>query len=422
MRLVSATVVRLIALALMAHIALSWRLWYAGMERTFPLLPLWGEAHLPAELWGSTSVAVQQISEALLLGVWVLTLVLSLVWPNDRRLLLGSMLALLAFVVQDLNRLQPWTYFYWLAWGILFFERKNPAATLRLLVAGVYVWGGLHKLTPYFVEDNFPWFCEAFAWTKPLGQYPELGYAVAVGEALLGVGLMWERSRPFIRYLAVGFHAFIVLALSPLGLGWNAVVLPWNVAMAGMVWVLGAPSQTGRAGIWPGKFGHYEKREKHPTFNVFRARPNKFGRYGGGSLWWMRSRTSLVVVGLVWLSPALNLIGWWPEAFSWKMYSNTQPEAGFYVWTEALLPPSRRSIWEQYAQEETGRLLFDDWAMAELHVPMFNHRHTQRQLALYLCEGIVGACEAGLWRLEVKPWNRNGEHWEETPCSSLEVE
>ncbi len=400
MRLVSATVVRLIALALLAHIALSWRLWYAGMERTFPLLPLWGEAHLPAELWGSTSVAVQHISEALLLGIWVLTLVLSFVWPNDRRLLLGSMLALLAFVVQDLNRLQPWTHFYLLAWGILFFERKNPAATLRLLVAGVYVWGGLHKLTPYFVEDNFPWFCQAFAWTKPLGQYPELGYAVAVGEALLGVGLLWERSRPFIRYLAVGFHAFIVLALSPLGLGWNAVVLPWNVAMAGMVWVLGAPSQTGRAGAWP----------------------NKFGRYGGGSLWWMRSRTSLVVVGLVWLSPAFNLVGWWPEAFSWKMYSNTQPEAGFYVWTEALLPPSRRSIWEQYAQEETGRLLFDDWAMAELHVPMFNHRHTQRQLALYLCEGIVGACEAGLWRLEVKPWSRNGEHWEETPCSSLKVE
>lgn len=390
MRSVSAPVVRLIALALLAHIALSWRLWYAGMERTFPLLPLWGEAHLSAELWGNTSIAVQRISEILLLGVWGLTLVLSLVWPNHRRLLLGSMLALLAFVVQDLNRLQVWTYFYLLAWGILFFEQKNPAATLRLLVAGVYVWGGLHKLTPYFAEDNFPWFCEAFAWTKPLGQYPELGYAVGAGEALLGVGLIWERSRPFVRYLAVGFHAFIVLALSPLGLGWNAVVLPWNVAMAGMVWVLGAPSQTGRAGI--------------------------------RSLWRMRSHMSLVIAGLVWLLPAFNLVGWWPEAFSWKMYANTQPEAGFYVWPQASLPSSWRPIWEQYAQEETGRLLFDDWTMAELHVPMFNHRYTQRQLALYLCESIGGTCEAGLWRLEVKPWSRNSEHWEETPCSSLDVE
>ncbi|MCS7036115.1 MAG: hypothetical protein RMJ33_01915 [Saprospiraceae bacterium] len=376
---ISTAVIRLGAGALLAHMALSLPLWHPPVERVFPLLPALGEACAPRE----------HIGDAVLSKVWPIVLLAGALWPQKRWLLAATGLGLLGLISIDLNRLQPWTYFYLLTWGVLFFEKENPAPTLRLLLAGVYVWGGLNKLTPYFAEENFPWFCQAFAWTKPLGQYPELGYATAVGEALLGVGLLWWRSRPYVRYLAVGFHLFILLALSPLGLGWNAVVIPWNAAMAGMVWVCAAGPPN-------------------------RAREAK--------AWWLdlyQSPTNRAILALVWLLPALNWAKLWPEALSWKMYSNTQPEVGFYVWSEEVLCSELRSMWSRHSWDYNMRLQYDDWAMDELHVPMFNHPYTHRQLARYLCNCVKDRGEAGLWRLEVTPWRHGDEQWEETPCTGL---
>ncbi len=369
---VSSAVIRLIAGALLAHMALSVPLWYAEAGRTFPLLPLWGRAHLAGSTW----------MEAFLLTLWVSAWVANAIWTKKRLPLAAAGVLLLVLIGLDLNRLQPWTYFYLLAWSVLFFDRQNPAIGLRLLLAGVYVWGGVYKLTPYFAEDNFAWFCQAFRWMEPLGQYPAVGYGVAAAEALLGIGLLWPRSRQCACYSAVAFHLFIAMALSPWGLNWNAVVIPWNVAMAGMVWV------------------------------SFRA-CGEVGSLHGSTL------AQKAVVVLVWLMPALNSLNVWPEALSWKMYSNTQPEVGFFTARKEAFCPALRSLWEQYAWAEGRRLLFDDWAMADLHVPMFNHPRTHRQLAQYLCRCTEKPDEAGLWRMRVTAWDRHKERWEEMPCTSL---
>ncbi|MBK9336961.1 MAG: hypothetical protein IPM98_10380 [Lewinellaceae bacterium] len=376
------SVLRLIALALPAHIALSWSLWYGGGGRTFPLLPLWGPAYLPVDFW----LEGVQIAAFLLL-----TLTIG-IFPQKKYAAHALGGALLWMIAQDLNRLQPWSYFYLLALGLLLCSSCGAGAvrSLRWLLAAVYAWGGLNKITPYFAEDNFPWFCEAFVWTKPLGAFPALGYAVAAGELLLAPGLLWGVSRPVFRWLAVGFHLVIIAALSPWGLDWNAVVIPWNIAMAAMVWVLFSKKTPDTDGRVP-----------HP----------------GG-------RTRLLFLGkstlfaLAWLMPLFNIVHCWDEPLSWKMYSNTQTEAGFYI--ENGMPcPDLQVVWEQHAFDAGTQLLFDDWAFADLHVPAYNSPRTHQRLAQYLCPCASAPVQAGLWQLTVQRWDRTGEIRKKIPCRAL---
>ena len=370
-------IVRLISLVLLAHIFLSWRLWAAGPARTFPLVPLWGMPFQLPDVWAAWQA-------------WFLVLLaaLTVLFPANKGLLAILVGWVLCLVAQDLNRLQPWLYFYTLCWGILLSgtarSKASTLAALRLTVAAVYVWGGLNKLTPYFAVDNFPWFCEAFTWTKPLGAFPVAGYAVAVAEFLFGVGLLWRQSRRLFRWLVVAFHLFILAALSPLGLHWNTIVIPWNLAMAAMVWLL------------------FEAREM-------------------SAVWLMGKKTGKnrlvfgTILALAWCMPALNILHCWDEPLSWKMYSNTQTEASF----QGVPCPGATAIWQRYAFDDGRKLLLDDWSMEELHVPVYNDRGVFRRIAHYLCQCADQPDSAGLYLLTVQRWNRSAESWEIIPCNQL---
>jgi len=396
-------IIRLLALALAAHIVLSWPLWYAGGGRTFPLLPAWGGAIAPS----TSPLDLVQI------GCFMAVLGLVAVFPAKKYAVPSLAAALLWMVAQDLNRLQPWSYFYLLALGILLVsghQSSRAEVGLRWLLAAVYAWGGFNKITPYFAEDNFAWFCEAFEWTKPLGAFPAIGYAVAVAELLLAPGLLWKTTRRTFRCLAISFHLFIVLALSPIGLDWNAVVIPWNLVMAGMVWVLFS-----------------EKLEFHPVARKPHPQPLPQGEGLGVGLHAQEHDSRVIpqkkvtvgaILALAWLMPVLNIWHLWDEPLSWKMYSNTQAEAGFFLEKDAPCA-NLIAVWEKHAYDSGRKLLFDDWAFDNLHVPAYNSRRTHKHLAQYLCPCANAPAHSGLWRFTVKRWDSTGERWESVPCTTL---
>jgi len=369
-------IARLIALALLAQIGLSWQLWYCGPARSLPRISVW-ENGLPGD---PSFQHIQAIVLLALLG-WLA------LFPQSRKGLLAVLVWVIWMVVQDLNRLQPWLYFYLLSWIVLLSGPAVPdekiRSGLRWLLAAVYTWGGLNKLTPYFAVDNFPWFCEAFAWTKPLGAAPIVGYGVALVEFLFGPGLLWKTSRPVFRWVIVAFHLFIITALSPLGLDWNTVVIPWNLAMAGMVWTLSGST----------------------------ASPFPVGSQLNFSKIW----PLVLVMWLAWVMPALNIIHCWDEPLSWKMYSNTQQEASFC----GKPCPEITGIWKQYAYDNGSKLLLDDWAMAELHVPVYNSARAFRRIAHYLCHCTLQPDSAGVHLLKVERWKRTSESWEIIPCDKI---
>ncbi len=364
-------VILVTALGFLAGVLLSWPLWYVGARPLFPALPVIGSACKEAS-WLSGLTA----------GFLLLSITSVLIFPLKKTTLAGLLGALILLAGLDANRLQPWVWFYFLVFGAALFSRNDQdiRLTWRWLIAAVYVWSGFNKLSPYFAEDNFPWFVSAFSLTKALA-YPALGYAVALLEMCLGVGLLWPRSRRIFRWVVLLFHLFIVLMLSPLGLKWNIVVIPWNLSLAALVWLVFAEKDAIRL---PKNRGHQ------------------------------------LILAAAGLAPGLNFAGWWPESFSWKLYSFTQPEATFYAAAGSFNRSiEQEAIWKELSFDKGRKLLLDDWAVRDLHTPMFASGHTFRQTAVYLCGCTTSPDSAGLYILTVQPWNKKGEQWQKIPCRTL---
>lgn len=356
---------RISALALIAQIVLSRPLW-SGTDRTFPQIPFWGAPGLPDSQTGMLLAAISLLVLAVL--IWK---------PSSKPAVVAVLSWFAGMVLLDLNRLQPWLYYYMALWTFSLFDPAEARKGKQWTIAAVYVWGGIWKFTPYFAEDNFAWFCEAFRWSSSLGQFPALGYCIAVAEALLGIGLLWPRTRKLAVWFCLTFHGFIVLALSPLGLDWNAVVIPWNLAMMAHIWLL----------------------FRYPDAVSFPQHIPAF---------------ALVV--WIWLAPVLARAGWSPLAMAWTMYSNTQPEWNIYV-DQGLVCDPMKPIWSAHAYDRKSKLLLDDWAMANLRVPAINSAFAIRKLGKYWCGCVEEKAYSGILCLKVHPFKREQTRVDTISCS-----
>ncbi len=354
-------IVRIVLCGLAACMLLIWPMWGMG-ERSFPVLPLWGEAS--AEI---------SLLHALLFGGVISLLIGGIVKPA-RAFLLPLVVLLLCMCALDLNRLQPWLWFYILVLGIVFFEKNTAHTALRRLLAAVYFWGGANKLQPYFAEENFAWFSEAFAATRFLGNYPALGYGVALLEMALAVLLLWPNAKAWWRWFFIGFHTIIIVFL--LKAQWNYVVLPWNAAMAAIAFVLLST----------------QAEQRQPT---------------------QLRKGQIVLLTLAWVFPLAGLFQYWPYQLSWQLYTNTQPEAVFY----SPVPCAQvGDVWAEKSFDEGRRLLLDDWSYASIGAPMFYSEHTFRQMGRYLCGCTSEPDSSRLEILRVKPWDKDEERTTEFSC------
>lgn len=366
----------LAALGLLGGVLLSWPLWNEASRSLFPTLPVLGEAVAPLSNWERAQPLSGWDSWGKSLGLIGL-LIFTFAFPGKKLLPTLLSVALLCLCILDLNRLQPWVWFYLLVFSVIIFGKKEDenakVNALRWLLAGVYFWSGFNKLTPYFAEDNFAWFCNAFSITKPFGQYPAIGYAVALFEMLFSAGLLWKKTRPYFRWIVVGFHGVIILLL--LKLDWNWVVIPWNLAMAGMVWALNSGTDAA-LGL---------------------------------------TRRNSITLGFTWLAPILYFFNLWPYTLSWQMYSNTQPEATYYRDKSPMFATiEEEEIWGKYAFDDDSKILLDDWAMDELKVPAFAGGRTFYQMGNYL----IKSCDddKGVYILTVNRWDKSAERMEQIPC------
>jgi hypothetical protein len=111
---------------------------------------------------------------------------------------------------------------------------------MRFVLAAVYFWGGVQKLTPHFFREEFPWFVRPLTdlLPGPVPWLPVLGLAAAVGEALLGIGLLTRRFRRIALGEALLMHAVILVCIGPLRGDWNDSAWIWSLATAGLAWLL----------------------------------------------------------------------------------------------------------------------------------------------------------------------------------------
>lgn len=353
----TALIYKIICILFFIGILLSLPLWHG--QRMFPLVPVVpGLPTLPAPF------------DFALAGLLLLTLVLNAIWMQ-RRLTIALLLLVFWLVFFDQMRLQPWVYLYALvlipfALADLHKEKEKAPSSqalinyLQVLLVGVYCWSGLHKFTPSFIEITHPFLLKSL-FRVPDGHWLlenlELGYGAAVIELLVGLGLIFPKTRNIAVFGAIATHLLIIAWLSPLGGNTNYVVIPWNVAMIVLVW-LSCYGQKNRLSLWM---------PASPRLRI----------------------ATLALAMLAWIMPALNLKDQWDAYLSFNLYSERISHMYVGLRKDALKQADERLsayFVEGNLIEEGKAIDVTDWAYKELHVPVYPAPRVFRAIGRHFCK------------------------------------
>jgi hypothetical protein len=215
--------------ATLVMLGLSWPLWTAP-GGWFPRVPFvkraaWLEPP-PALAW----IVFAAACVAVALGAWGRR------WRGAMAL---SQLLLVALVLQDQHRFQPWVYQYLMV-GLLLVG-LSPASGVRHArwwFAGLYFHSGLSKLDVSFVRELGSVFLATLV--RPLGldpaSWPEPWRVSAIlampaAEIVVAVLLIVPRTQRVGLAGALVIHAALLVILGPWGLAHSTIVLVWNAAV-----------------------------------------------------------------------------------------------------------------------------------------------------------------------------------------------
>jgi hypothetical protein len=208
----------LISAGALAGIGVSWPLWLP--ERDFPLAPLVGV--VPGIAWAALIALISSLVGLAIAcsRIWVLGIV-------------GSSTVLL---LADTCRLQPWFVMYLVLVLPLLATRDASPSLLpaQLYLPAMYFWSGFSKLNLNFFSSVAPWILGVGLDNHPRMKIG-LGLGIALFEIALGTALIFGKTRQWAVKCAIVMHLFLLLRLGPLGLNWNTVVWPWNLALVFLV-------------------------------------------------------------------------------------------------------------------------------------------------------------------------------------------
>jgi hypothetical protein len=338
-----------IVAAMFAGLALSPNLWLS--ERVYPLTPV-------SPLLRPIPVPLDHFLYAAMLAMLVVIAVV-----GRAQKWIGGFIALAVGVALfDQSRWQPWFYQYLVMLAALgFCGRKQGSNTCRLVMVSIYFWSGMQKANGDFVHNVFPFMLGPTAGMVPLW----LGYFAPVIEIAIGIGLLTSRFRTYAIYAGIAMHAFILLAIGPLGSNTNSVVWPWNMAMICFLMIL----------FW------------------------KRSEVGGLEIVWPRHAYQGAVLVLFGILPALSFFNLWDGYLSSALYSGVRNTAVIYV-TDALkgrLP--KEIVPHVYPSNRagTGILILRDWSMSELNAGIYPEPRIYKSLGRYICGYTQDPTEMKLW-------------------------
>lgn len=338
-----------IIIAFISGIFFSLPLWTNG-NRFFPLVR-------PFEIIPLIEAPYDAILLSLFIGV-------SIIWIfyGKRTIGIPVFIFLTVILSQDQMRWQPWVYLYFLMllpYLIVPFTRepeKSILISLKWIIAGVYVWSGIQKLNPAFIDGTIVQVIKVSGIKTDFGGVRNLGYTIPVIELSIGLGLLIVKFRRVALIAAITTHALILVYLIPYVLNQNTVVYPWNVAMIFFVSLL----------FWDTKEDH--------RLSVREI-----------------SRTSLttIPVVLVWVVPALNFFGLWDHYLSFSLYSN-KPSTFYIAIEESEIQKVDKRFKNYFGGIpglRGGQLIdINKWSYAELNVPFYPETKAFKKVSASFCE------------------------------------
>ena len=334
-----------VAAALAAGLLLAPRLFLAS--RAFPRAPV-------VEGWPLFSAPLDLIA----LGGLLVALGGVALAPRPRWWAAAATSLALLLALDDQSRWQPWFFQYVVLLAALVIARDaaDTLAAWRVVLVGLYLWSGIQKLNATFMTHLFPWLVEPLGGVLPAGLHRMLlaGWIVVPAmEIAVAVGLLVPRLRNAAVVGAIATHAVVLGLLGPLGHGTNAVVWPWNAALAALSTLL----------FW----------NAGPAAVLDVLVPRRLGAHAA----------ALVVFGLL---PALSFADRWDAYLSGALYSGNVKAAALSV-SDAMvarLPdPARRHV----TTNRMGARVLDvwEWSMGELAVPSYPEDRVFRAVARDVC-------------------------------------
>jgi hypothetical protein len=269
----------------------------------------------------------------------------------------ATVLALL-LALEDQSRWQPWFYQYVAMLAALAVARDSGdmLAAWRVVLVGLYLWSGIQKLNATFMSRLFPWLVQPVSSVLPAGlqQIFLAGWVVVpMTEIAVAVGLLVPRLRNAAVIAAVGTHLVVLGLLGPLAHGTNAVIWPWNAAMAGLAAVL----------FWNAR----------AASALDTLVPRRIGAHA-------------VMLALFVALPVLSFAGRWDAYLSGELYSGNLKVGALSITdrvTARLPDAARRHVMSDRAGANALDLY--EWSMGELSVPSYPEDRVFRAVARDVC-------------------------------------
>jgi hypothetical protein len=325
-----------VAIGLLISILCSYNLW-AG-QRWFPVCPVFSNWYISPPY------------DYILLGLEIILLLLLIIADKPRLFIFLILVLNLAFCLLDQNRMQPWFFIYNSFLLILFFYNwridnvnnyNSFFIILQLCFCAVYVYSGLQKFNPGFINDTYPWFIKplaSFVSDRQMITLGKTGYVIPFIELFIGFGLLIKPVRFIAIPLVILLHVIILLLMGPFGNNYNAVVWPWNMMMIILALLLFSGKTNER-------FFSISHLFKQPVFYM--------------------------VMLLFWVLPAFNLVGKWETYLSFSLYSGNNHTAKLILNDDAFkrLPPYIK----HYVEYEGGQYILypKAWCLNELKTPLY---------------------------------------------------
>ena len=143
----------------------------------------------------------------------------------------------------------------------------------------------------------------------------------------------------------MAMHVFNLIWLGPLGLQYNKVVWPWNVAMIILLWMIFIKKEINAKLIW---------------------------------------KNTGALVAFCWiLLPALNLAGWWDNYLSCNLYSGNIPSMIICVKDNIDSLPVAKFFNKRNMPGicDDGHILnIQNWALAEMNIPPYPEERVYRAI------------------------------------------
>lgn len=355
-----------VTLGFLTQIFLSQTLWYSE-TRQFFLVPMLDA--LPLNM-GNVGNMI------LFIGL-LLSLIVGMFY--QKRYLLITILAFLSLLfLQDLTRIQAWSYQYFLTFLVLVIDWKKEGEkdffALKYIMIFTYFWSGIQKFNPHYAEVVHPWLFSALSWSKPFAESVAIGYLTAAVETLIGVGLLFSKTRKVAVITGILMHGFILLMIGPWGEDWNSVVYPWNLVMMGLLVIL----------FW-------QKPKENEHWFLFKNQKQ--------SMEWL-------MIGILGIFPIFNLFMQTPETISMTMYNGVTSEVGVYFNENPDCIPAKVKDKNVYPGKTGYRVSLDDWGFAEINVPIYALPTYAEKFGRQFCDCVTNKKEAGVKITYTKRWER----------------